>query len=80
MLLICNNRPAALEIVDAFREGADPVAGLRLLRMHGRGHHDRARLGEDPRRQEALHRLALLEEPEALELALGDPTAPETRT
>ena len=76
MLLICNNRPAAIEIVDAFRGREDPAAQLRLLRMHGRGHAERARLHEDPRWQAGVHQVALLEDLGTLDLALGDPTAP----
>jgi beta-N-acetylhexosaminidase len=76
MLLICNNRPAAVEIVDAFQGREDPAAQLRLLRMHGRGHVERARLHEDPRWQGGVHQVALLEDLGTLDLALGDPTAP----
>jgi beta-N-acetylhexosaminidase len=76
MLLICNNRPAAVELVQAFRDRADPAGQLRLLRMHGRGHRDRLRLHEDPRWQSGVHQVALLEGLETLDLALDDPTAP----
>lgn len=78
MLLICNNRPAAIEIVDAFRGCEDPTAQLRLLRMHGRGHAVRARLHEDPRWQAGVRQVGLLEDLGTLDLALGDPTAPGT--
>ena len=76
MLLICNNRPAAIAIVEAFRDRSDPAAQLRLLRMHGRGHIERARLHEDPRWQAGLTQVALLEDLGTLDLALADPTAP----
>lgn len=78
MLLICNNRTAAVEIVDAFRGCADPAAQLRLLRMHGRSHAERGRLHEDPRWQDGVRQVAMLEDLETLELALDDPTAPRT--
>lgn len=78
MLLICNNRPAAIEIVDAFRGYQDPAAQLRLLRMHGRGHAERVRLHEDPRWQAGVRQVAQLEDLGTLDLALGDPTAPPT--
>lgn len=77
MLLICNNRPAAIAIADGFRDHADPAAALRLLRMHGRGGAERSRLREDPRWQAGVREVALLEDAGTLDLALGDPTEPE---
>lgn len=79
MALICNNRPAAGEIVDALRGYSDPAAQLRLLRMHGRGHPRPGRLHEDPRWRDAVHQVALLEQMESLDLPLGDPTDPGAR-
>jgi beta-N-acetylhexosaminidase len=76
MLLICNNRSAAIEIVDAFRGREDPAGQLRLLRMHGRGHAEWARLHEDPRWHAGVQQVALLEDLGTLDLALGDPTLP----
>lgn len=38
MVLICNNRMAALEVLDNLPDYNDPVAHLRLARMHGRKH------------------------------------------
>lgn len=76
MLLICNNRAAAIEIVGAFTDYDDPAARLRLLRMHGRGHAERGRLREDPSWQEGIRQVALLEDLETLDLALADPTEP----
>ena len=74
MLLICNNRSAAVEIVDAFRDPPDPTLLVRLLRMHGRGHVERTALHEDPRWQVAMHQVARLEGQETLQLPLNDPT------
>lgn len=36
MVLICNNRKAALQILDDFRPEPDPVLHARLARLHGR--------------------------------------------
>ena len=36
MILVCNNRPAAIEVVDGLKGYADPVSATRLTRMHGR--------------------------------------------
>lgn len=55
VLLVCNNRPAALEIIESLREHDDPTTHLRCLRMHGRGGSlERARLHLEPRWQQAL--------------------------
>ena len=35
MILMCNNRAGALEILDGLQDYTDPVAHLRLARMHG---------------------------------------------
>jgi len=61
VLLVCNNRPAALEIIESLREHDDPTAHLRCLRMHGRGGPERARLHLEPRWQQALHAIEELE-------------------
>lgn len=79
MILICNHRAAAIEIIDAFADHRDPAAELRLLRMHGRGHQDRARLHELPEWQRGVHQVALLEDLETLDLGLVDPTQPESK-
>ena len=36
MVLVCNNREGALEVLDGLEGYEDPVAHLRLARMHGR--------------------------------------------
>jgi beta-N-acetylhexosaminidase len=77
MLLICNNRPAAIEVLAAFADHHDPAAELRLLRMHGRGHHERTCLHERPEWQRGVHWVARLEGLDTLELGLLDPTDPE---
>ncbi|MBK1722663.1 beta-N-acetylhexosaminidase [Thiocystis violacea] len=82
MLLICNNRPAAVRILDAFADHRDPAANLRLLRMHGRKCGERLRLHEQPEWQRAVRYVAQLEALETLDLGLDaprddDPTDPE---
>lgn len=61
VLLVCNNRPAALEVVESLQGYDDPTVHLRCLRMHGRGGTEPARLHLDPRRQQALHAITELE-------------------
>lgn len=71
MILVCNNRPAALEVVDALRDHDDPTAHLRCLRMHGRGRLERARLHLDPRWQLGVRAAGELEEGASLDLWAG---------
>ncbi|MGB8144165.1 MAG: beta-N-acetylhexosaminidase [Chromatiaceae bacterium] len=70
ILLICNNRPAALEMVDALRHHDDPTIHLRCLRMHGRGGLDRVHLHLDPRWQRGVREIGALEEAVSLDLDL----------
>lgn len=76
MLLICNNRSAALQILESFGTVTDPALQLRLLGMQGRGHWDLTTLREDPRRQSAVRQVDLLNELELRDPLLGDPTDP----
>ena len=70
VLLVCNNRPAALEVIESLRDQDDPTVHLRCLRMHGRGGFDQEQLHLDPRRQQALHAVAELEGSDSLSLDL----------
>jgi beta-N-acetylhexosaminidase len=58
MVLICNNRPAALEIVEHLKGYDDPATHVRLLRMHGRKPLNLQTLHRDPRWQGAVEKLA----------------------
>lgn len=78
MIVICNNRPAALAMLEALLDHRDPAAALRLLRMHGRRGVERAQLREQGEWHHATQlaaRLCDLKEPE---LDLADPTLSET--
>jgi beta-N-acetylhexosaminidase len=44
MVLVCNNREGAAEVLESLGEYEDPVAHLRLARMHGKGEVDRQQL------------------------------------
>jgi beta-N-acetylhexosaminidase len=70
VLLVCNNRPAALEVIESLRDHDDPTVHVRCLRMHGRGGQDRERLHLDPRWQQALRAVAELEGVDAPSLDL----------
>jgi beta-N-acetylhexosaminidase len=75
MVLVCNDRSAALETIASLHAHDDPAICLRLLRMHGRHVVDPAVLHRDPRRAQALHCLAELEPYATLSLDLQDPTS-----
>jgi beta-N-acetylhexosaminidase len=55
MVLACNDRRAAVAILDNLRHPLDPVGQLRLIRLHGRGHLTVERLRRDPVWQRATH-------------------------
>jgi beta-N-acetylhexosaminidase len=58
MVLICNNRPAALEIVEHLKDYDNPATHVRLLRMHGRKPLNLQALHRDPRWKAAVEKLA----------------------
>lgn len=57
MVLACNNRPGALQVLDALQGYEDPVGHLRMLRMHCRGSLSRQEVHEDPRWPRAVQAL-----------------------
>lgn len=48
MVLACNDRQAAVAILDHLRHVPDPVTQVRLIRLHGRGHPTAERLRRNP--------------------------------
>jgi beta-N-acetylhexosaminidase len=62
ILLVCNNRPAALEVLQSLADRDDPTVHLRCLRMHGRQGFERERLRLDPRWRRGLRAVAQLDE------------------
>ncbi len=70
-VLICNNRPATLEIIEALTDRDDPVAHLRMMRMHGKSAVSPAEVRLDPRWKTTLEKLAALEHSKDLSLDLG---------
>ncbi|WP_316364311.1 beta-N-acetylhexosaminidase [Candidatus Thiodiazotropha sp. CDECU1] len=69
MVLVCNNRPAAIEILDRLKEYDDPAAHVRLVRMHGRKSQTMQQLHLDPQWRRAVNRLSMA--PEEINLDLG---------
>jgi len=68
MVLVCNHREAALEVLDALHDHEDPVSRTRILRMHGRLTMDMAELRSDPRWHGATRLAGELDAPEGFEL------------
>jgi beta-N-acetylhexosaminidase len=64
VLLVCNDRAAAERVAELLAGHSDPVSQVRLARMHGRRHD----APDDPRRAEAVERLARLGETPPLRL------------
>jgi beta-N-acetylhexosaminidase len=71
MVLVCNRRAGALEVLEALRNYDDPAAHLRLLRMHGRRAVSRDALHLDPRWKEAVRLVAEMDADAGLSLDLG---------
>lgn len=70
MLLVCNDRAAALQVLDELEDHTDPTAHLRYLRMHGRARRSRDQVHLDPRWRQGLNALAAFEEGTELSLNL----------
>ncbi len=70
MVLACNNRPGAVEVLDALNGYNEPASQLRLARMHGRKSIDRGQMHLNPRWHQVVRLLADLDNAETLPLAL----------
>jgi beta-N-acetylhexosaminidase len=70
MVLICNNRPAALEILARLKDYNDPAAHVRLVRMHGRKQKTHQELHLDPQWRNAVNRLSVVPDENDLDLGL----------
>ncbi len=70
MVLVCNNRSGAIEVLEDLADYADPVAQARLARLHGRNRQTTVELHENPRWRKALGLIGAVEEGGALPLDL----------
>lgn len=68
MALVCNDRAGAVQILDGLTHRSDPVAQMRLARMHGRQPITREALHKDPAWKEAVRNLEGLDGAPCLEL------------
>jgi beta-N-acetylhexosaminidase len=70
MVLICNNRPAAIEVLERLKDYNNPAAHVRLVRMHGRKHKTLQQLHVDPLWRRAVNRLSVAPQESDLDLGL----------
>ncbi len=54
LVLVCNNRPAASQVLSALRDHTNPASQTRILRMHGRKTSSFDRLHNDSRWRKAV--------------------------
>ncbi|MEW8026808.1 MAG: beta-N-acetylhexosaminidase [Candidatus Thiodiazotropha sp.] len=70
MVLVCNNRPAAIEVLDCLKDYNEPATHVRLVRMHGRKQKSIQQLHLDPQWRSAVNRLSVAPEEISLDLRL----------
>jgi beta-N-acetylhexosaminidase len=68
MVLVCNQRPAALTLLDSLGDFSEPASQVRLARLHGRRSIDRAELLASAQWEGARERVRHLTDPPPLEL------------
>jgi beta-N-acetylhexosaminidase len=71
VLPVCNDRPAAVRLIDELGDVADPARQARLMRLHGRAAPDRKTLLASARWQDVNQRLRSSFEPPELSLEAG---------
>ena len=74
MVLVCNNQPAAIDVLESLENYSDPIAQSRLARMHGKGHVELEKLKLKARWQNAMTILDKMHKNQSLDLNLTDPT------
>ncbi len=71
MVLICNNRPAAISVLDELEITENPVQFTRLARMHGRHRVSRNELHQEARWVEAQELLRPYQDDPSMDLNFG---------
>jgi beta-N-acetylhexosaminidase len=71
MVLVCNNRRGAEQVLDGLRTGEDALLHARLARMHGKPAPERDALHRDRRWREASELLRRFADNPSLDLELG---------
>lgn len=77
MILVCNNKQGAIEVLDSLSDYSNPVSHSRLARMHGHSHFTRKNLHLKSRWHNAIRILEKLHKEESFDLELIDPTSPK---
>lgn len=62
VLLVCNNRPGAIEVLDNIKPVDNPALQLRIAHMHGRGRADSDEYRESDRWQSVCNSIRLLQD------------------
>ena len=70
MVLVCNNPEGVAQVLEALKDYKDPVAQMRLLRMHGHHGISRDEMHLDPRWQAAVRMIGEYDETLSLPLDL----------
>jgi len=70
MVLVCNNPTGAAQVLERLKTYKDPVAQMRLMRMHGHGAVTRDEMHLDPRWKAAVRRVGEFDETLSLSLEL----------
>lgn len=70
MVLVCNHREHAIEVLESLENRPDPLVTARLTRLHGRMEIDRQELLQSSEWQQALDRIHRLEEIHTQEMEL----------
>lgn len=70
MALVCNAPHAAIKVIDELQVEDDPVAHVRLARMHGQHFVNRAKLVKDPGWRKAVTAVEKFAEGDSLELEM----------
>ncbi len=73
MLLVCNDREAAIRLLDAVPESADPIRSARLARMHGLHRSAREALRESEAYRAAVAEIEALNPEPELDLGFDAP-------
>jgi len=70
MVLVCNNRDGAVQVLESLERYNNPVAQMRMMRLHGKKAPSLADLQQMHQWQQAVARLQALDIPTELELAI----------
>lgn len=70
MVLVCNHREHAIEVLESLPQQRDPLLTARLMRLHGKRGMERSKLMESHQWQQAVERVKQLEEVHTVEMEL----------